>query len=231
MIIAINKPEGMSSHDVICAIRRATKIKRVGHGGTLDPFATGVLIVGIGRESTKKLGGIAGLKKEYLAEVKLGIETDTYERTGKVTKTHFQSYYIYSEKDRVLIGNVLDKFKGKQKQIPPIYSAKKVNGKNAYELARKGKTPELKPQEIEIYGIKLESVDFEKNILTIRTEVSSGTYIRTLAHDIGRELGCGAHLAELMRTKVGDWDLKNAINLEEFKRYWQKINFKSDYDQ
>ena len=224
MIIAINKPKGITSHDVVCAVRRITKIKIVGHGGTLDPFAAGVLIVGIERDSTKKLGEITGFKKEYLAEVKLGIETDTYDRTGKVTEMHSQSYSIYDEKDRPFIEGVLNKFKGKQEQMPPIYSAKKIKGKKAYELARKGKVPELKPKEIEVFDIRLAKADFENNTLTVRFEVSSGTYIRSLAHDVGRELGCGAHLTELTRTKVGDWTLENAMSLEEFKTCWQNRN-------
>ncbi len=217
MFLLINKPRGITSHDVISKIRKITDTKKVGHAGTLDPLATGLLVVGIGRESTKKLGKISkGTKKNYLAEIFLGEERDTDDVEGKIISK--------SEKfpipDETSIEETLKNFEGEQEQIPPIYSAIKIKGRKSYELARKGKEISLKKRKVVIYSIEL--LEYEFPILKIETVVSSGTYIRALARDIGKKLGCGGYLKNLQRTKIGKFDLKGAVDLEKLtKENWK----------
>lgn len=202
----INKPVGWTSHDVVAHIRTDKKIK-VGHAGTLDPFATGLLIVGVGRDCTKKLDKFKKLPKTYIATIKLGEISDTYDRTGKI----FISKKPTNIPDKKIISSILKSFTGKQLQIPPMFSAKKINGKKLYELARKGIEVERQPNEIEIYEINL--LDYSWPILKIEVKCSTGTYIRSLANDIGEKLGVGAYCEELERTAIGENYLKNAINL------------------
>ncbi|PIP67376.1 MAG: tRNA pseudouridine(55) synthase TruB [Parcubacteria group bacterium CG22_combo_CG10-13_8_21_14_all_41_9] len=208
--LLVNKPSGPTSHDIIDQLRRIALIRQIGHAGTLDPFASGLLLVGIG-EATKLLRHYVGLDKKYEAILKLGAVSDTYDRTGNITKTS-NSKHQTSKKYQITnnqIKKILKSFIGKQKQTPPMYSAKKIKGKKLYELARKGIEVKRKAQDIEIYDIKL--VSYKDDILKIECRVSSGTYIRTLAHDIGQKLGCGAYLEELKRTRIGDFELKDAI--------------------
>jgi len=207
MFLLINKPKDWTSHDVVAYIRKVTKEKKVGHAGTLDPFATGLLIVGVGRASTKKLAEFKNLPKTYLATIQLGATSDTHDPTGTITKNSA------SEISAVEIGKILPKFIGQQLQIPPMYSAKKVNGKKLYELARQGKEIERQPVEIEIYEIKL--LDYIWPELKIQIKCSPGTYIRSLASDIGGELGCGAYCQELERTAIGEYSIKNAQKPKE----------------
>lgn len=210
MFLLINKPKGITSHDVIYYVRKITAEKKVGHAGTLDPNATGLLIVGVGRSSTKKLGWIAkDTKKTYEAEIFLGEERDTDDSEGKITfeKSDFQAQNV------TLLKKTLMSFKGKQKQMPPIYSALKVKGKKAYELARKGKKVVLKERDVTIHSIEL--LQYKYPVLTIKTTVSSGTYIRALARDIGKQLGCGAYLRNLKRTRIGNFDLEDATDMSE----------------
>lgn len=210
MFLLINKPKGVTSHDVIYYVRKITAEKKVGHAGTLDPNATGLLIVGVGRSSTKKLGWIAkDTKKTYEAEIFLGEERDTDDSEGKITfeKSDFQA------QNATLLKKILMSFEGKQKQMPPIYSAIKVKGKKAYELARKGKKVVLKERDVVIHSIEL--LQYKYPVLTIKTTVSSGTYIRALARDIGKQLGCGAYLRNLKRTRIGNFDLEDATDMSE----------------
>lgn len=206
-IFLINKPVGVTSHDVVDRIRKVTGEKKVGHAGTLDPLAEGLLIVAVGREYTKRLSGFVGLDKEYEAEIKLGAKSTTYDAEGEITKTS----------DKIPVKNQVEKcvdsFRGEYKQTPPIFSAKKVKGKKAYELARKGVELKLEPKLVKIYEIKLMDYNYPK--LKLKTKVSSGTYIRSLAHDIGRCLKVGAHLDGLTRTKIGNYNTKQAVNLED----------------
>ena len=227
MFLLIDKPRGITSHDVIDEVRNVTGEKRVGHAGTLDPNATGLLIVGVGRESTKKLGEIAGKRKTYEAEIVLGVERTTDDVEGEiVNRSRNQvgaSHRAKSERDDktamksipVLsnIESALESFTGEQEQVPPVYSAIKLKGRKAYELARRGKKPELQPRKVHIYSIELLSYKFPK--LEIRTDVSSGTYIRALTRDIGRELGTGAYLNNLNRTKIGNFSVDDAVKLKE----------------
>lgn len=213
--ILIDKPSGPTSHDVVDRVRALIKIRRVGHAGTLDPFATGLLILGIGK-ATKSLGKLVGLDKEYEATLRLGAVSDTYDRTGKITKTNSNTFDPAGSKTVLTlleIQNVLQRFTGTIQQIPPMYSAKKVGGKKLYELARKGIEIERKPIIIIIRSIKL--LEQKNSGFKIQVSCSSGTYIRSLAHDIGQALGCGAYLEELRRTAIGPFSITNAIPLAD----------------
>lgn len=216
-IYNIYKPPGPTSHDIVNQVRRisgdptsprqngATKGKeKVGHAGTLDPFAEGVLIVAVGREYTKKLGQFLKMDKTYRAVVRFGASSDTYDRTGKIVETKDAKKVTRKE-----ITEVLKKFKGEIEQVPPPFSAIKIKGRKAYELARKGIVVNLKPRKIKIYSIKI--LKYKWPYLEIETKVSSGTYIRSLAHDIGKELKTGGYLEKLVRTKVGRFSINKSI--------------------
>lgn len=213
--LLINKPKDWTSHDVIAYLRKVTGIKKIGHAGTLDPFATGLLIVGVGREYTKRLDEFKALPKTYIATLKLGAISDTYDSTGKITANNQKHTKTIEEWDNRTMGQFLKKFIGKQKQIPPMYSAKKVGGKKLYELARKGIEIERKANEIKVYSLEL--LKFENQILIIKCQVSCGTYIRTLASDIGQALEYGAYCDELERIKIGKYHLDDATNLQQIK--------------
>jgi len=214
--LLVNKPVGPTSHDIIDQLRKITGIKQIGHAGTLDPFASGLLLVGIG-EATKLLRHYVGLDKTYEAVLRLGATSDTQDRTGKIQETLLrqgfgeQARYKQDTITKLKIQKIIKSFIGKQKQIPPMYSAKKVGGKKLYELAREGKKIERKAQEIEIYDLKVKKLSGQ--MLHVNCHVSSGTYIRALAHDIGQALGCGAYLEELRRTAIGNFKLEDAISL------------------
>jgi len=225
--LLINKPSGPTSHDIVDYLRKITGIKKIGHAGTLDPFASGLLLVAVGRESTKEISKFVGLDKEYLATLKLGAVSDTYDRTGNVKKlksARWQGNCKNIKIQKQEIERVLKKFIGEQEQIPPMFSAKKVGGKKLYDLARKGIEIKRKPQKIVIYNIKLKNLDQVGGRLSLIVSCSSGTYIRTLAHDIGQALGCGAYLEELVRTKIGDFKLEDALEIGRLTRdNWRKF--------
>ncbi len=215
-VLNIYKPQEWTSHDVVAKFRGITGIRKIGHAGTLDPFAEGVLILCVGREATKKSSKFMDFPKEYLAEIQLGIETNTHDRTGEITKTgKFENVL----KENVL--NALSDFEGKIEQIPPMFSAKKVGGKKLYELARKEKTIERKPVRITIHAIEL--IDFAGDSVVIRVRCSKGTYIRAIARDLGRKLGCFATLRELKRTAVGVFSLDTAVKKEDWESHWKSI--------
>lgn len=211
-MLLIDKPKGMTSHDVIDVVRHATGEKRVGHAGTLDPNATGLLIVGVGREETRKLETLTkNTRKTYIAEIFLGEERDTDDSEGKVT---FKSDIAAESQE---VERVVGEFVGKQTQNPPSYSAVKIKGKKAYELARKGQEVKLKPREIVVYSAKI--LNYSYPLLTAQFDVSSGTYIRSLARDIGRKLGTYGFLKELRRTKIGKFSVEEALSLEEIESH------------
>lgn len=205
----IDKPKGMTSHDVVSRLRKITKIKQIGHTGTLDPFATGVLPVCIGK-ATRLIEYLQD-DKEYIAEVQFGKNTDTYDLDGQVTDVFDVKI---SEEDLV---NVLPKFRGEISQLPPIYSAIKVNGKKLYDYARKGEEVEIQPRKVTITKLELLSFNKENQLAQIVVGCSKGTYIRSLAYDIGKELNCGAYLSALKRTKAGKFVIENSISLENLK--------------
>lgn len=208
-MILINKPAGMTSHDVVAVIRKKTGIKCVGHAGTLDPFATGLLIILIGREQTKRQSEFLNMDKTYEAVIRLGATSTTDDCMGEITISEQDSHLPEND-----MANTLQSFVETFDQMPPNFSAKKIKGKKAYELARKGIQPDLKPKKITIHSIEL--LSYACPLLTIRCSVSSGTYIRALARDIGAMLGCGAYCEKLIRTSIGPYKLSDARSLDEF---------------
>ncbi len=219
MILNLKKPSGITSHDAVNKIRNLTGEARVGHGGTLDPFAEGVLVIGVGRESTKKLHQILkGTDKEYLATLELGKTSTTSDPEGEI-KISAKNQMLTSLTDES-IKKVLKDFIGEVEQTPPAYSAIKINGVPAYKLARRGITPTLAPRKVLIK--ELELLEFIPPLVKIRTVVSAGTYIRSLAEDIGKILGVGAYLKELTRTRVGEYTLEQSRTLEELQEKYAK---------
>lgn len=220
--LLINKPSGPTSHDVIDELRHLTGIKQIGHAGTLDPFASGLLLVGIG-EATKLLRHYVGLDKKYEAILRLGATSDTYDRTGVLMENPNSKIQIPNKFkiSKSKFQTVLKSFIGKQLQTPPMFSAKKINGKKLYELARQGQDIEREAVEIEIYDIKLKSLQFSNSpiLLTISCHVSSGAYIRSLGRDIGQKIGCGAYLEELKRTEIGEFKLKDATDTADWQQH------------
>ncbi len=222
--LLVNKPSGPTSHDIVDRVRRATGVKCVGHAGTLDPFATGLLIVGVGREATREFPKLVGLPKCYRATLHLGAVSDTDDRTGQIAakKTWPANHEQFSPDQ---LNQVLKKFTGKILQVPPMYSAKKVKGKKLYELAREGVTIERQPVELEIYSIEIVGYvpSPALHLLTLDLRCSSGTYVRALARDIGETLGCGAYLEELERTAIGPFVLSEAEKMENLNsENWEK---------
>jgi len=215
-IININKPQGITSFDVIRRLRRILKIKKIGHTGTLDPLATGVLVVCVGR-ATKLASDIEATEKTYIADFDFGYKTDTYDSEGKI----LEKSDIQVKRDSLI--SELENFRGVQKQIPPMYSALKVNGKKLYELAREGIEIERKSREINIS--KLELLDYESNSGRLLCSVSKGTYIRSLIFDIGENLKAFATMTGLKRTKVGNYSIENSFTLEEIEEMAEKEDF------
>jgi len=216
MIINIYKPVGWTSFDVVKKIRGITKEKKVGHGGTLDPFAEGVLIIGTGKD-TKKLSAISSDYKSYMATLKLGEETNTLDVEGEIVAES-----NIPKLTNEFIKNVLNDFLGKQKQIPPMFSAKKIGGKKLYELARKNIEIEREPVDIDIKEIKL--IDIINNEIVFQVTSSKGTYIRVLGSDIAKALGTVGHLTKLVRQSVGEYFVEEAIKIEEFEIKWKNIS-------
>ena len=213
MILNINKPIGWTSFDVVKKIRSITKEKKVGHGGTLDPFAEGVLIIATGKD-TKTLSNYIHDKKQYEASLSLGVLTDTHDREGRVIK---KMKIPSLSKDR--IKNVLSSFIGKKYQTPPMYSAKKVNGKRLYELARKNITIKRKPNKIEIFSINL--INFGDDVVSFSVSCSKGTYIRVLGKEIAEKLGTVGHIKTLIRTNVGIHNIMDSETIENFHNSWK----------
>ena len=209
--LLIDKPAGMTSHDVVNQVRRISGERKVGHAGTLDPFATGLLLVAVGRDSTKKLSEYVGLDKEYEAVFVLGARSETDDPEGPI---------VQSKSDRTVskdeIETAMQKFVGQIEQVPPKYAAIKVKGKKLYELARAGKEVERKPRSVRIDEFKLIKMLSDKKI-RVRIQCGSGTYIRAIARDLGDELGVGAYVEELRRTKIGSYSVEQAKNLAELK--------------
>lgn len=209
-IFLVNKPIGWSSFDVVKKMRIHFGVKKVGHAGTLDPKATGLLIVGMGKK-TKQISEYSVLEKEYEASMILGATTASYDAETDVIET--RSFAGITKED---VSRVIKMFTGVIMQKPPMYSAIKLNGKPLYKYARKGREIELELREVEIS--QLELIDFQPPVVKFRVVCSKGTYIRSLANDIGEKLGCGAHLNSLVRTRIGSFHLDDAFSLEELTR-------------
>ena len=206
-IIVIRKEKGYTSHDVVAKLRGILHMKKIGHTGTLDPDAEGVLPVALGK-ATKLVDLITDKEKTYEAVMRLGVVTDTQDMTGTILSQTEQ--ISVTEKE---VKEAAESFLGEQLQIPPMYSALKVNGKKLYELAREGKTVERKPRPVHFYQIEILEINLP--LVRYRVVCSKGTYIRTLCHDMGEKLGCGAAMESLVRTKVGKFELKDAITLAQ----------------
>ena len=205
-IFAVYKPKGITSNDAVQIVKRKAGGKKTGHAGTLDPLATGVLVVGVGREATKQLGEIVQKEKEYLAVIKLGETSSTDDEEGEKIKIKVKNI-----PEIIDIEKAIKKFQGKIMQTPPVFSAIKVNGREAYKLARKGQEVEMKLREIEIK--KIDITGYKWPILKLKVVTGPGAYIRALARDIGDELGVGGYLADLERTRVGQFVKEDAVRL------------------
>jgi len=226
--LLINKPAGITSYDVIRQIKKCLPPKtKIGHSGTLDPFATGLLIIAIGRQYTKQLNQLIKFDKSYTAEITFGIETDSYDIDGKILKETKENLNL----DIDTVKSKLNEFKGTIEQTPPAFSAKKINGVPAYKLAREGKQTELKSSLVTIYKVDLINNQLIENKISVSIDCSKGTYIRSIAHDLGRKLSVGAHLSKLTRTAIGKNKLINATNLNEISETTLKLHLKIDLEQ
>ena len=206
-LILLNKPKGITSHDAVDAVRKSLKIRRVGHAGTLDPLAEGLLIILVGRY-TKLFSKFASFDKEYIAVMKLGETTASGDSQGTIISRRDASS-VSMEK----LKEAFAKFQGVIEQVPPMVSAVRKNGKRLYSLARKGVEVKREPRQINIY--KLELLNFSLPLVEFYTKCSKGTYVRKLAEDIGEELGCGAHIVKIIRTSIGPFRLQDAVELNK----------------
>ena len=215
IVVPFWKPIDWSSFDVVKKVRNQIKPNKVGHSGTLDPFAEGVLVLCIGKK-TKESEKLMGLKKEYVGTIQLGVETDTLDSTGQIV---LEKEIPELQEEEII--SVLNEFIGDSFQVPPMYSALKKNGTPLYKLARKGIQVERDPRPIKIYDIEL--LKFEYNQITFRVECGKGTYIRTLAKDIADKLNTCGHLIQLSRTKVGDYSEIDSIQIENINEWLSTI--------
>ncbi|MBF0328002.1 MAG: tRNA pseudouridine(55) synthase TruB [Nitrospirae bacterium] len=213
IVVVLNKPAGITSHDAVQAVKKAFKVRKAGHAGTLDPIATGVLLVCL-NEATKITGYLSDMDKGYLMTIKLGESTDTYDSEGAVTAS-VKDYSVTQEQ----IEEVLKSFKGEIDQIPPMYSAIKLSGKPLYKLARQGIEVERKPRRVRID--KLELISYNDPFVTLAIECSKGTYVRSLCNDIGTALATGAHVTGLVRTRIGGIRIEDSALINELP---QKTN-------
>ncbi len=215
-VLLFDKPLEWSSFDVVKKIRNQLRRKikkkkiKVGHAGTLDPLATGLIILCTGRK-TKTINEIQQLSKEYIADIHLGATTPSFD-----LETEIDQQFDFKHITKAQVIETLQNFKGKQQQVPPVFSAKRINGTRAYTHAREGKKIEMKPADIKIYGIEL--LNFELPEIKIKIHCSKGTYIRSLARDLGRALNSGAYLSGLRRTKIGDFCVEDAMLIPDFKK-------------
>lgn len=220
-VINIYKPRGLTSHDVVGILRKILGIKQIGHTGTLDPFAEGVLPVCVGKAT--KLIDYFDDDKEYLATISFGTATDTYDIEGKVVNTSDKKI---SEQE---LTSALKNFQGEIKQIPPIYSAIKLNGKKLYEYAREGQSVEIEPRTVFIHKLELKNFDKKTQQAELLIKCSKGTYIRSIAHDLGETLGCFGHLSKLVRTQAGKFLVENSTPLPVKINYEQNCEIQKKY--
>ena len=217
-IINVYKEVGYTSRDAVSRLTGILRQRKIGHTGTLDPAAEGVLPMCVGK-ATKLCELLTDHKKQYIAVMKLGIATDTEDTTGEIIeKTDCSENWYEENLTAENLTKITDKFIGTQFQTPPMYSAKRVNGRRLYELAREGKVIERKPCEITVYGIEIKNIDIINREITVIVDCSKGTYIRTLCKDIGEALGCKAAMKSLLRTRTGDFYLENSYKLDEIEK-------------
>jgi tRNA pseudouridine55 synthase len=217
--LVINKPQGKTSHDIVDAVRHLAGFRQIGHLGTLDPLATGVLVLLLGK-ATRLVRFYSGRRKRYTAGFRFGFATNTYDSEGTA-----QGPDNPPALDREQLELLASESVGRFEQMPPIFSAKKVHGRPAYELARKNQVVELKPVPVELFQYRL--TEIAGPIARFEVECSSGTYIRVLAHDMGQKLGCGAHLAEICRTAVGEFSLDQTLTIDEVAQSAREGKFQS----
>jgi tRNA pseudouridine55 synthase len=217
--LVINKPQGKTSHDIVDAVRHLAGFRQIGHLGTLDPLATGVLVLLLGK-ATRLVRFYSGRRKRYNAAFRFGYATNTYDSEGAASGPDTRPVI-----DREIIERIAAESVGRFEQMPPIFSAKKIHGRPAYELARKNQAVELKPASVELFEYRL--TEMQGVTARFSIECSSGTYIRSLAHDMGQKLGCGAHLSEICRTAVGEFSLDQAIDLNELANAAREGKFES----
>src|SRR5215472_1896521 len=217
--LVIDKPQGKTSHDIVDAVRHLAGFRQIGHLGTLDPLATGVLVLLLGK-ATRFVRFYTGRRKRYTAGFRFGFATNTFDSEGQAAGPDSAPTL-----DRELLERLAAESMGRFEQMPPVFSAKKVHGRPAYELARKNQAVELKPVPVKIFEYRL--LEIFGPIARFSIECSSGTYIRSLAHDMGQKLGCGAHLAEICRTAVGEFSLEQSISLEELAEAKKEGKFAS----
>jgi tRNA pseudouridine55 synthase len=215
-VLVVDKPVGLTSHDVVQIVRKGTNIRRAGHTGTLDPRASGVLVILIG-PAVRLSEYVSASDKRYQAVVRLGTTTDTYDADGRVTSN---LPVTVSEEQ---FEEALSTFIGEIEQVPPPYSAVKVKGRKAYEMAREGEEVDLQPRKIQVYNLEL--LEWAPPEAVIDVYCSSGTYVRSLAHDLGEKLGCGAHLVGLRRTKSGRFTLRDAVPLRKLRDAFENGNW------
>ena len=217
-IINVYKEVGYTSRDAVSRLTGILRQRKIGHTGTLDPAAEGVLPMCVGK-ATKLCELLTDHKKQYIAVMKLGIATDTEDTTGEIIeKTDCSENWYEENLTAENLTKITDKFIGTQFQTPPMYSAKRVNGRRLYELAREGKVIERKPCEITVYGIEIKNIDIINREITVIVDCSKGTYIRTLCKDIGEALGCKAAMKSLLRKRTGDFYLENSYKLDEIEK-------------
>jgi len=217
-VFAVYKPRGISSYDVIRRIKKITGISRVGHAGTLDPLARGVLVVGIGRDATRLLKNAVLKEKEYVAKIRLGVESSTDDGEGEKTILEIKHF-----PSRINIEGALLDFHGQIEQVPPAYSAVKISGRRAYKLARKGVTLELKPRKVVIYSI--EALNYVWPNVGLRVVTGPGVYVRSIARDLGGKLGVGGYLYDLERVRVGEFTKDNAIPFDKLEEYLKNKSY------
>ena len=210
----IDKPKGVPSFRCVSVLRRLTGIKRIGFAGTLDPLASGLMILAVGRGATKLLGEFSKLDKVYDVEIELGKVSNSYDSDGNITCIkNLDELLIMKNMNKKSVQSLLEEnFSGEREQVPPIFSAIHVEGKRAYDLARKNVEVKLKSRKVVFFSIEI--ISLELPFLTLRVHCGSGTYIRSLAHDLGQLLGCGGYVKELRRIKIGRLEVKNAVSLD-----------------
>ncbi|MBE7023620.1 MAG: tRNA pseudouridine(55) synthase TruB [Ruminococcaceae bacterium] len=217
-IVNVNKPLGITSHDVVYRLRKILNIKKIGHTGTLDPDASGVLPMCIGK-GTKLAEYLTASDKQYMARLQLGAFTDTQDASGEV----LESFDVNVTENEIC--DAVNSFVGEISQIPPMFSAIKIEGKKLYELAREGKTVEREPRKVVINGIEIKNINLEDGTVDMLVDCSKGTYIRTLCNDIGAALGCGGHMSALERTRSGRFSISEAFSLEQIETMTEKGDY------
>jgi len=222
--VGVDKPVGITSHDVVMVVRRITQVKKVGHAGTLDPHASGVLVIAIGREATREIAKVVAKEKVYEAEILLGQVSDTDDVTGKVKQVEVVTVPSFSE-----VEQALGTFVGVIKQKPPVYSAVKIRGQEAYKRSRRGEVVEMIPKKVRVQMIEL--LSYQWPTLTCKITTGPGVYIRSIARDLGTVLGTGGCLSQLRRVRVGEWELGKCITLDKLEAWWESQSQTSSDDK